>query len=343
MKAVVKTKQGYDNVEVLEVEEPKATGDKVKIKVEYSGICGSDIHSFKGEYANIKAPVTLGHEFSGIVVEVGEDVKNIKVGDRVTSETTFETCEKCIYCETKDYNLCPTRKGIGTQVNGSFAEYVLSREESIHVLPENVSLLSAALTEPLACCVHAALEKTTIESSDTVLIIGPGPIGLLLAQVVKSQGATVIMSGVTKDKERLEIAKNLGVDRTVNVMEESLADVVNEMTDGNGVNKGFDCSGFMPAVNEALRLLRKKGTFVQVGIFAKKLNEMDQEAIIQRELQYIGSRSQKPSSWITALDLMANGKVNTEALVTRTVGLDEFKEGITALMNGEEIKVAVKS
>ncbi|MCP0749915.1 zinc-binding dehydrogenase, partial [Salmonella enterica subsp. enterica serovar Mbandaka] len=144
----------------------------------------------------------------------------------------------------------------------------------------------------------------TIESSDTVLIIGPGPIGLLLAQVVKSQGATVIMSGVTKDKERLEIAKNLGVDRTVNVMEESLADVVNEMTDGNGVNKGFDCSGFMPAVNEALRLLRKKGTFVQVGIFAKKLNEMDQEAIIQRELQYIGSRSQKPSSWITALDLM---------------------------------------
>ena len=151
------------------------------------------------------------------------------------------------------------------------------------------------------------------------------------------------MSGVTKDKERLEIAKNLGVDRTVNVMEESLVDVVNEMTDGNGVNKGFDCSGFMPAVNEALRLLRKKGTFVQVGIFAKKLNEMDQEAIIQRELQYIGSRSQKPSSWITALDLMASGKVNTEALVTRTVGLDEFKEGITALMNGEEIKVAVKS
>lgn len=93
MKAVVKTKPGYDNVEVLDVEEPKATGDKVKIKVEYSGICGSDIHSFKGEYANIKAPVTLGHEFSGIVVEVGEEVKNIKVGDRVTSETTFATCE----------------------------------------------------------------------------------------------------------------------------------------------------------------------------------------------------------------------------------------------------------
>ncbi|TQQ85802.1 sorbitol dehydrogenase [Peptacetobacter hominis] len=343
MKAVVKTKPGYDNVEVLDVEEPKATGDKVKIKVEYSGICGSDIHSFKGEYANIKAPVTLGHEFAGIVVEVGEDVKNIKVGDRVTSETTFATCEKCIYCATRDYNLCPTRKGIGTQVDGSFAEYVLSREESIHILPDNVSTLAASLTEPLACCCHAALEKTNVTNDDTVLIIGPGPIGLLLAQVIKAQGAKVIMTGISKDMPRLEIAKELGVDRVVNVAEESLEEIIMEMTDGNGVTKGFDCSGFMPAVNQALPLMQKKGTFVQVGIFANKFNEMDQESIIQREITYVGSRSQKPSSWDLALDLLEKEKVDTERLVTRIVSLDEFKDGITSLMNGEEIKVVVKS
>lgn len=343
MKAIVKTKPGYDNVELLEVEEPKVYGDRVKIKVAYSGICGSDIHSFKGEYANIKTPVIMGHELSGVVVEVGPDVKNLKIGDRVTSETTFETCEECIYCATKDYNLCPSRKGIGTQVSGSFAKFVLSREESVHVLPENVSLLAASLTEPLACCVHAALEKTEINKDDVVLIIGPGPIGLLLAQVVKSQGATVIMSGIDKDNDRLEFAKKLGVDRTVNVQKESLKDVIMGMTHGFGVDKGFDCSGFMPAVNEAFTLLKKKGVFVQVGIFAKKFNEMDQESIIQKEIQYIGSRSQKPSSWNKSLKLLEDGKVDTEALITRVVSLEEFHEGIESLIAGKEIKVVVDS
>ena len=343
MKAVVKTKPGYDNIEILDIEEPKVEADKVKIKVDYSGICGSDIHSFKGEYANLKAPVVLGHEFAGVVVEVGEDVKNVKVGDRVTSETTFATCEECIYCKTKDYNLCGNRKGIGTRINGSFAEYVLSREESIHILPENVSTLEAAFTEPLACCCHAALEKTSVSEDDTVLIIGPGPIGILLAQVVKSRGANIIMSGVEKDIPRLELAKELGVDVIVNVGKENLEDVVNRETNGNGVTKVFDCSGFMPAVNQALRLIQKKGTFVQVGIFAKKLNEMDQDAIIQREITYVGSRSQKPSSWDLALDLLSSKKVNVEKLITKVVYLDDFKEGMEALIAGTEIKVIVKS
>ena len=101
MLAAVKTKVGYDNLELLDVEEPQVYGDRVKIKVAYTGICGSDIHTFKGEYNAKGLPVTLGHEFSGVVVEVGPDVKNVKIGDRVTSETTFETCEQCIYCKSK--------------------------------------------------------------------------------------------------------------------------------------------------------------------------------------------------------------------------------------------------
>lgn len=343
MRAIVKTSPGYDNVELLNIEEPIATDDKVKIKVEYSGICGSDIHSFKGEYKNIKAPVVMGHEFSGVVVEIGKDVKSLKVGDKVTSETTFETCGSCIYCEAKNYNLCSSRKGIGTQVNGSFAEYVLSREESVHLIPQNVSLLAASLTEPLACCTHAAMEKTTVSKDDKVLVIGPGPIGLLLSQVVKAQGATVILSGVEKDMPRLQIGSELGVDKIVNINKESLEEVILEMTDGYGVDKVFDCSGFMPAVNQSLKLMKKQGTLVQIGIFAKQMNEMDQETIIQRELEYVGCRSQKPSSWIKALDLLSTGKVNAEALVTRVVELEEFKDGLESLMDGREIKVVVKS
>lgn len=328
---------------LLDIEEPKAVKNLVKIKVEYSGICGSDLHSFKGEYGNIKTPVVLGHEFSGVVVEVGEDVTKVKVGDKVTSETTFETCCECDYCKSKDYNLCSTRKGIGTQANGSFAEYVLSREESVHVLPENVSLLAASLTEPLACCVHAALEKTTINAGEVALVFGPGPIGLLLSQVVKSQGAYVILAGVTKDRERLDLAKKLGIDLVVDLLEEDLNAIVMEKTNGYGANKVFDCSGVIHAVNQGLRLTKKKGDFVQVGLFAKVKNELDQEAIIQREIRYIGSRSQKPSSWVTSLELLRDKKVDTETLVTKMVDLENWREGIEAAMQGSEIKVVIKS
>ncbi|NRT78253.1 zinc-binding dehydrogenase [Clostridium beijerinckii] len=343
MKALTKTNPGHDQMELLDMQEPKATKNFVKIKVEYSGICGSDLHSFKGEYGNIKTPVVLGHEFSGTVVEVGEEVKEIKIGDRVTSETTFETCGTCDYCKSKDYNLCPSRKGIGTQVNGSFAEYVLSREESVHVLPDNVSFLAASLTEPLACCVHAALEKTTIDKDDVVLILGPGPIGLLLAQVVKSQGAKVILSGVTKDKERLEFGKKLGVDVIVDSLQEDLEKIVMEKTNGYGVNRAFDCSGAVPAVNQGLRLIKKKGEFVQVGLFANIKNPLDQEAIIQREIKYVGSRSQKPSSWIKSLELMEAKKVDPEALITKIVDLKDWRSGIEAAMEGTELKVVIRS
>lgn len=343
MKALVKTEPGYDKMELKNVEEPQAFDDKVKIKVAFTGICGSDIHTFKGEYLNPTTPVTLGHEFSGTVVEVGPAVKNIKVGDRVTSETTYETCGHCRYCKEKDYNLCSNRKGIGTQQDGSFAEFLISREESVHVLPENVTFEAAALTEPLACCVHAALEKTTIEPTDTVLIVGPGPIGLLLAQVVKSKGATVIMSGITRDMPRLELAKELGIDYIVDSLTNDLNKIVLDLTDGYGADKVFDCSGALPAVNQALGLTAKKGTFVQVGLFAEKFNKLDEEAIIQREINYVGSRSQKPTSWVIALELLADGSINADKMITKVYSLDDWRDAFEAVMAGNEIKVLVKS
>lgn len=343
MKAVVKAEPGYDNMSLVEIPEPEGIGDLVKIKVAYTGICGTDIHTFTGEYRNSKTPVVLGHEFSGVVVEVGDAVKNIKVGDRVTSETTFTTCGLCEYCLEKDYNLCFSRKGIGTQVNGSMSEYVVSREESVHVLSENISLEAAALTEPLACCVHAALEKTTINKGDKVLIFGPGPIGLLQCQVVKAQGAFVILAGITKDKQRLELAKSFGVDVIVDVQEESLEEVIMKHTDGYGVDIVFECSGAVPALNQGLPLVRKKGTFVQVGIFANKMNQLDQESIVQRELKYLGTRSQKPSSWHIALQLLEEQKIDTDIMITKIVPLEEWREGFEAVMAGSQIKVIIES
>lgn len=343
MKAVTKLKAGYDNMELIEIDEPAAYDDKVKIKVAFTGICGSDIHTFKGEYNARNKPVVLGHEFSGTVVEVGKDVTKVKVGDRVTSETTFTTCGECIYCQQKDYNLCSNRTGLGTQVDGSMAEYLIAREESVHILTENVSLEAAALTEPLACCVHAALEKTTIEPNDKVLVFGPGPIGLLLSQVVKAQGALVILAGITKDRKRLDLASEIGVDVVVDILQEDLSEVVSKYTDGYGADKVFDCSGAVPAVNQGLALTKKKGTFVQVGLFAKKLNEIDQESIIQREINYIGCRSQKPSSWDIALKLLEKDKIAVDKMITKVVSLEEWRSGFETVMAGDEIKVLIQS
>ncbi|MED3624754.1 zinc-binding dehydrogenase [Neobacillus thermocopriae] len=343
MKAVMKHEVGYDNMSLVDIPEPKAIDDLVKIKVAYTGICGSDIHTFKGEYSNPTLPVVLGHEFSGVVVEVGKDVKHVKVGDRVTSQTTFEICGECDYCKEKDYNLCSYRKGLGTQVNGSLAEYVISREKSVHVLPKEISLKAAALSEPLACCVHAALEKTTVRKEDKVLIFGPGPIGLLLAQVVKSQGAFVILTGITKDKPRLQLAKSMGIDVVVDSQQENLEEMVFKHTNGYGADKVFDCSGAVPALNQGLPLVRKKGTFVQVGLFAEKINPQNQDAIIQREISYIGCRSQKPSSWKIALELLKNNKIHVEKMITKIVPLEKWRTGFESVMQGNEIKVLVQS
>ncbi|GKU83370.1 zinc-binding dehydrogenase [Niallia sp. NCCP-28] len=343
MKAVSKLAPGYDNMSLVELEEPIVSEDKIKIKVAYTGICGSDIHTFKGEYNSKNTPVVLGHEFSGIVVEVGKNVTKVQVGDRVTSETTFTTCGQCLYCQEKDYNLCPHRTGIGTQVNGSLADYVIAREESVHLIPDNVSLEAAALTEPIACCVHAALEKTTIQSDDKVLVFGPGPIGLLLCQVIKAQGAFVILAGITKDSKRLELAKELGIDVVVDTLREDLSEIIANYTDGYGADKVFDCSGAVPAVNQGLSLTKKKGTFVQVGLFANKKNEIDQESIIQREINYVGCRSQKPSSWNLALDLLASGKINTDKMITKVAELDDWRTAFETVMAGDEIKVLIKS
>ncbi|KIL49630.1 zinc-binding dehydrogenase [Jeotgalibacillus soli] len=343
MKAVMKAAPGHDNMSLQTMEEPEVQGDHVKIKVAFTGICGTDIHTFTGEYRNAKTPVVLGHEFSGVVTEVGEHVKNVKVGDRVTSETTFTTCGECEYCMEKDYNLCSNRKGIGTQVNGSMAEYVVSREESVHVLSDKISLKAAALTEPLACCVHAGLEKTTINKDDKVLIFGPGPIGLLQCQVAKAQGAFVILAGITKDRERLELAKSIGADVIVDVLQEDLQEVVLKHTNGYGVDKVFECSGAVPALNQGLPLVKKKGTFVQVGIFANKMNPLDQESIIQREINYIGTRSQKPSSWHTALKLLEDQKIDIDKMITKVVPLEDWRQGFEAVMAGNEIKVIIES
>ena len=339
MLALVKTASGHGNLEVLEKEEPTVGKDQVKILVKYAGICGSDLHTYEGTY-KVNIPVTLGHEFAGEVVEIGENVREVKVGDRVTSETTFYICGECRYCKSKDYNLCSARRGLGSQQDGGFAKYVVARKESIHILPENVDYLSASITEALACAYHA-VEKCRIQKNNVVVVLGPGPIGLLVAQVVKTYGAKVVIAGLTKDRRRLDKAKELGIEAAVDILTENTKEIVDVLTDGYGADIVFECTGAPPSVNLGLDILAKKGNYVQVGMFPMAEISVDFEKVIQKELQVIGSRTQKPSDWDSSLALINNGSVNTKALVSHQFNITEWDQAYDAIKSGAAIKAVI--
>lgn len=342
MKALVKMQPGAGNWEVIDKPEPVINDDQVKIQVEYMGVCGSDLHTFEGHY-NVNAKnLTIGHEFAGIAVEVGKNVKHVKVGDKVTSETTFEVCGTCRYCKEKQFNLCGSRKGLGTQQDGAGAKFLIARGDSVHILPENVTTRDASITEAAACAYHG-VNRAEIKDGDVVMVLGPGPIGLLVAQVVRARGGKVVMTGLTKDMGRLTVAKEkFGVDYIVDIQTQDVKAVVNELTDGYGADVCIDCTGAVPSMNLGLDLLRKQGQYVQVGLFAKDEVTVDFSKIIQKELVVTGSRSQNYHDWEPTLQLMNEDKINADKMITHELGIDEWDKAYNLLKSGEGIKVVLK-
>lgn len=343
MKALVKMAPGAGNWQVIEKPEPTINDDQVKIQVEYIGVCGSDIHTYEGHY-NVNAQnLTIGHEFAGIAVEVGKNVKHVKVGDKVTSETTFEVCETCRYCQAKEYNLCSHRKGLGTQQDGACANYIVARGASVHVLPINLSCKEAAITEAAACA-HHGVEKAKIFKNDIVLVLGPGPIGLLVAQVVKAKGGKVVMTGLTKDMKRLKTAKaKFGVDYIVDVQTQDVKEIVNSLTDNYGADVCIDCTGAVPSMQLGMDLLRKRGQYVQVGLFAKDEVTVDFSKIIQKELVVSGSRSQNTHDWEPTLQMMADGDIRADLMITHELYINEWEKAYDLIKSGEAIKVVLKA
>jgi L-iditol 2-dehydrogenase len=204
MQALMKQKPGPGHLELADAAVPEPGPGEVQIAIRAAGICGTDIHIVHDSFPH-NPPVILGHEFCGDVSAVGSGVPGLEVGDRVMAETTAVLCGECFFCRNGHTNRCPKRVAYGIHVNGGFAEYVVVRKDAVHALPPNVDYYAGALTEPLAVCVHALMERTRVESGQLLLVLGPGPIGLFATLVAKSQGATVVVAGTAKDSERLEL------------------------------------------------------------------------------------------------------------------------------------------
>lgn len=341
MKALRKLAEGYNQMALVSVDEVTPSEEEVKIHILYTGICGSDIHAFKGEY-NKEIPLTLGHEFVGEVVEVGSVHSFFKIGDLVVSETTFEVCEKCPYCKQEEYNLCSHRKGLGTQVDGSFAEYVLVKEARCHLIPKEIDIKIAAMLEPIACCIHAIKEKTIVSSTDKIAVFGPGPIGTLLSAILVSLDIEVLLIGTIKDKKRLSIAKEIGISHILTVQEDDIDSFVEIWTEDTGVDKVFECSGSVHAVHQAMKIIKKKGILIQEGLFASEMNEINMDHLIHKEICYIGSRTQKPSSWKLAIQWLLETKIDLSPIVSAILPLENWEEAFRLAMNGEELKVLMQ-
>lgn len=338
MKGVAKIARGEGNVSLIDVPEPEVRPGHVVLEVKAAGVCGTDLHIYHDEYPS-EPPVVMGHEVAGVVAEVGEGVSACRPGDRVTSETFFYVCGRCEFCRTGLPNLCPSRKSIGSGVNGAFARYVLVPERNIHHLPANVDELAGALTEPLACCVHA-LELTRVEPWETVVVSGPGAIGLLTTQVVKASGATVVVLGTNADEARLEMARTLGAGVTLNVQTTDAKQVIDDMTDGLGADVVFECAGVGPSAQNCLSLVRRRGRYAQVGLFGQPV-QWDLDQVCYKELQVSGSFAHVPTGWRKALKLLASGQVQTRPIISDIVPITEWQQAFEAFEHRRGIKIVL--
>lgn len=323
MKALVKTGKGKESVKLLDIPIPEPKDDEVQIKVMACGICGTDEHIMNDAYLHT-IPVTLGHEFTGIVTKIGKDVTNLKVGDQVVALSAQRTCGSCKYCNIGDFVHCTGKKSIGIDLGGAMAEYLVTTANRTFKVPENyVGSDIVSITEPLACCVRAVLEKSEIHAGDVVVVAGPGVIGLLCMQLAKACGAFVIVTGTPVDKDRLELAKKLGAD-VVNEDPAKLAEIVSQYAP-YGADHIIECSGAGASVRAGLDVVRKEGAFTQVGMFGRNI-EIPMDTIVRKELKVTAGFSQAMSTWELALKLLEQNKINLEDLISVRIPLENWEE-----------------
>lgn len=337
MMAVVKTAPGVGNVTCMEVPEPECKPDGVKIEVRYSGICGTDIHVYHDTFRNYP-PVILGHEFSGVVVETGALVKRVKPGDRVTVlPSSAVVCGVCDYCTRGYYMFCGIRRGMGHGVNGSFTRYAAVREDQVYKLPESVSFEEGAVAEPFASAVQAIEDLTDFHVGDTVLLSGPGPIGLFCLSLLLAHHCKVIVAGAD-DCPRLEIARSMGADAVVDVATEDLAEAVRRETGGRGVDAVVEASGSADSVLACLAAVRPTGKFVQVGIVGSPVT-LPYDQFLFKQVSLFGSVGHSLKTWARVMRILEQRKLDVARVLSHKLPISRWRQAFDLCENRQGVKV----
>jgi len=342
MKALVKYAHGTGNMEIRDVPEPTPGVGEVKIEVKAAGICGSDLHIYHDSIKLLlNPPVVVGHEFCGEISEVGSAVTEYKPGDRVVSETTFETCGTCYQCRTGNYNLCEDRHSIGFYVDGAFTNYCIAKAGMIHRIPPKVDWQAAALAEPLACCVNGVDFQTSIAAGDVVAVIGPGPLGLLCLQLAKANGAYTFVAGLRRDKNRMELAESLGADEILWVGEEDVLKKVNRLTGKRKVDIVLECSGSAKAIALGLKIVRRNGKYTQIGLSGDEVT-LPFEQIAYKQITVQGVFAHNWATWEKALQYLATARVDTKSLISRVFPITDWEKAYEMIERKEGIKILLE-
>ncbi|MNM61354.1 Sorbitol dehydrogenase [compost metagenome] len=340
---------GVKDVRVDEIEEPKVLEGTVKVKVKWCGICGSDLHEYLGGPIFIPvgqphplsknvAPVVLGHEFSGEVVEVGQGVSKFKKGDRVIVEPMV-VCGECPACKEGKYNLCEKLGFHGLcGSGGGFAEYTVFPQEYIHKIPEGMSYEQAALVEPMAVALHS-IRIAKFVTGNTALVLGSGPIGLATIECLKAAGASLVIV-LQRKSIRQEYAKRAGADYVLDPNECDIATEVKKLTGGLGVDVAFETTGAKIGLDTGLDSLKFEGTLVVTSIWEGEVN-INPNKLVFTEKKIVGTLAYR-HEFPATMAQMNDGRIKAEGYITSKVYIDDIVEKGFGALTGPEKKQHVK-
>jgi len=341
MKAFLKTRPEPGGVEYLDWKMPEKERGDVLVQVKAAGICGTDMHIYHWsdnivqEYKP-KLPLVMGHEFAGVVVEVGSNVKDLKVGDRVTAMPILY-CGECFYCKDGKQNICDHRPLLGLGVDGVFAEFISLRSSNVYRLDGGVSFELGALSELTSVGLHA-IDRARLKGGETVAVVGAGPLGLMLTILAKHAGAArVFTAGLEADRGRLEIAKRIGA-TAVFVEREDLKQQILEFTGGLEADVVFETAGTAAGVIQSLNLARKGG---RVGILGQghELAAIPTAMLCFREIELVGTRAYTPKDWKRVSAMLLNSEDDLMKMITHRLPLAMAEKGIQLMESREGLKV----
>ena len=334
--AVVNYSSQPHSVELRDVPDPKPGPQDVIMEVQAVGVCGSDLHMWTGHQSwKVEYPMVLGHEFAGVVCEVGSDVEGWKIGDRVVSETHAKIDANSPLSRQGLYNLDPNRGGYGAAVSGAMTRRVKVPTRILHRMPDNLSFEVAAMTEPCCVAYNAAVQNARICPGDRVLVLGPGPIGILAAAMARLCGAEVAIVGLPRDAERLQVAKHYGCTTLTEGVEEWSREV-----DGLGVDGVIDATGVSAALQTAMQVVRPAGWISKVGWGPQPLN-FSLDPLVQKNIRLQGSFSHNWPIWERIIRLLATRQLDVTPVIGGSWPLLQWKEAFETMHSGKIVKAVL--
>lgn len=313
--------------------------DEILIQVKYCGVCGTDLHIYNGDggSSDVVPPLIPGHEFSGIVSAVGEKATHFQVGDRVSADPNW-MCGECYFCRNGKPHFCKRHQGIGTSWDGAFAEYIIVPEKLVYRIGDKLNFIQAAMAEPVSCCLHG-IDLCEIKAGDTVLVIGGGPIGMIMVQLARNAGASkVILSEPVREKR--ELALKLGADLAINPLEEDVQAVLRESCEN--VDVVIECVGNLKTIEQAVLWAGNTATVMLFGLAAPgEAFPLKPDDVFKKELKIVSSFV-NPNTFERALQVLESGRIDVESIISNIVDLDDIEEVFTNPEYRKKGKVMIK-